>query len=176
MNFILLLIALDLLLFGYELIILNEEFFIAFVFFCFFFAAYPIFRGLIYGNFKDEHYKLLVVSEEIFSSKFSFLINYVNTLFVYELNKEFIYSYANFLLDSIFFKFLSFSYYMQANKRIPLFLYSFIEKLFNFVLLRVQDKLLVYFLNKWKFLVVEEVLLFSDKALEEDNTSWTYKF
>ena len=102
------LVLLNLLFLSYELVIFNEEFFIAFMFFSFFFIASPVISNLLFSSFNEDRSRVFsYVVEDIFHN-YSFLQNYVNYLSVYEANKEFIFQYVSFLLDGLFVKFLQF--------------------------------------------------------------------
>ena len=101
------LIFLNILLLSYEMIIFNEEFFIAFMFFSFFFITSPVVSNLLFSSYKEDQSRVFsYVVEDIFHN-YSFLQNYVNYLAIYEANKEFIFQYVSFLLDGLFLKFVN---------------------------------------------------------------------
>src|SRR4051812_44662863 len=110
------LIFLNLLLLSYEFIIFNEEFFIAFTFFSFFFAVSSVISSLLsFSYLEDKSRVFQYVTDDIFLN-YSFFQNYINYLIVYEYNKEFLYQYINFLTDGLYIKFVSFYENMLLNK------------------------------------------------------------
>lgn len=180
------LVFLNLLFLSYELVIFNEEFFIAFMFFSFFFIASPVISNLLFSSFNEDRSRVFsYVVEDIFHN-YSFLQNYVNYLSVYEANKEFIFQYVSFLLDGLFVKFLQFYEGLLLNKnlslekRVPEIFFSFYEKLLTFIVLRFQGKFMDYFLNKWDTLIFKEInshLDLNSNALtfgSNENTNWSY--
>lgn len=180
------LIFLNILFLSYEIVIFNEEFFIAFMFFSFFFIASPVISGLLVSSYKEDKSRVFsYVVEDIFHN-YSFLQNYVNYLSVYESNKEFIFQYVSFLLDGLFLKFIEFYDTLLLNKslslekRVPEIFFSFYEKLLTFIVLRFQGKFLEYFLNKWDNLIFKEINSHLDLSANSlvfgsnENANWVY--
>lgn len=180
------LIFLNILLLSYEMIIFNEEFFIAFMFFSFFFITSPVVSNLLFSSYKEDQSRVFsYVVEDIFHN-YSFLQNYVNYLAIYEANKEFIFQYVSFLLDGLFLKFINFYDKLLLNKtlslekRVPEIFFSFYEKLLTFIVLRFQSKFLDYFLNKWDNLIFKEInsqLELNSNSLTfgtNENANWVY--
>jgi hypothetical protein len=167
------LLFLNLLFLGYEFIIFNEEFFIAFTFFSFFFAASSAIGSLLSSFYTEDKVRVFqYVADDIFLN-FSFFQNYINYLTVYEHNKEFFYQYINFLGDGLVSKFFYFyedmllNNSLSINERMPEAFFNFSDKLLSFVSLKVQSKFLEYFNNKWDSLIINEVIV-DVSNLEED--------
>jgi len=180
------LLFLNLFFLSYEIVIFNEEFFIAFMFFSFFLIASPVIASLLISSFKEDKLKVFsYVVEDIFN-QYSFLQNYINYLHIYEVNKEFVFQYVSFLLDGLFFKFLNFYQGLLLNnslslmKRVPEVFFSFYERLLTFIVVRFQAKFLDYFLYKWDNLIFKEInsqldVSFNSFAFaSNENTNWTY--
>jgi hypothetical protein len=176
------LIFLNLLLLSYEFIIFNEEFFIAFTFFSFFFAVSSVISSLLsFSYLEDKSRVFQYVTDDIFLN-YSFFQNYINYLIVYEYNKEFLYQYINFLTDGLYIKFVSFYENMLLNKsltmneRVPEIFFNFSDKLLTFIFSKVQLKFLEYFNNKWDTLILGQIvnnLDFIDSANQEE-IGWTF--
>jgi hypothetical protein len=177
------LIFLNFLLLSYEFIIFNEEFFIAFTFFSFFFAASSVISSLLSSSYVEDKTRVFqYVADDIFIN-YSFFQNYVNYLIVYEYNKEFLYQYINFLTDSLYAKFIHFYENMLLNKnlsindRIPEMFFNFSDKLLSFVSAKVQTKFLEYFYNKWDNLILGDVvnkLFLLEGNNDQEEAGWTF--
>lgn len=178
------LIFLNLLFLSYEFIVFNEEFFIAFTFFSFFFAASSAIGPLILSFYAEDKNRVFqYVADDIFLN-YSFFQNYVNYLTVYEYNKEFFYQYINFLGDSLVSKFFYFyedmlmNNSLSINERIPEVFFNFSDKLLSFVSLKVQSKFLEYFNNKWDTLIINEVIndvsSLEETSEQQDSKGWAF--
>lgn len=150
---------------SYELIIFNEEFFIAFMFFSFFLITSSIIGNLLKSSYNEDKNRVYSYFVEDIFYQYSFLNNFLSYLSLYESNKEFLFQYLSFLTDGLFAKFTSFYESLLLNKglnlyqRLPESFFSFYEKLLNFIFLKFQGKFLDYFLKKWDDLILSEVLL-----------------
>jgi hypothetical protein len=185
MFFIYILLFLNMFFLSYEIVIFNEEFFIAFMFFSFFFIASPAIINLLASSYSEDRSRVFsYVIDDIFN-QYSFLNNYIVYLSLYESNKEFLFQYISFLIDGLFLKFINFYENLLLNnslplvKRIPEVFFLFCEKLLNFMINKFYSKFLDYFLNKWDNLIFKEITLSLEvnnlgSSNSAENLSWTY--
>jgi hypothetical protein len=172
------LIYLNILFLSYEFIIFNEEFFIAFTFFSFFFAAGSAVGPLIESFYNEDKIRVTqYLADDIFSD-YSFFQNYIYSMHIYEYNKEFFYQYISFLGEGFITKFLYFyeeillNQFLLVSEKFPEIFFSFSDKLISFISLKVKSCFLEFFNNKWNFLIFNDFIgafyNFEESSLNED--------
>ena len=171
---------------SYEIVLFNEELVIAIGFVSFFSLMYPVIPALMSDFHKEDRNRMFSFLTEELLQQSIFYRFFIETFFVWEFFREFLFQnvvYSFLLVSNKFMNFYSLYILEESHleKYLPESFYIFFERMISLLYYRLEQSFMGFFAYRWDVDMLEGVIeTFTQEEMlffvfrEEETTDWIY--
>jgi hypothetical protein len=169
------LLVLNVLIVNYELVTLNEEFFIAVGFFSLFFLKSSVFSNLLKDFYKEEKERTFRLFYDQITRSSTFLLSFAEYFSMYENFREFYNRSFLLNIEYVLSKFNNFYERMEGNEQeLPEVIITFYDRLLSSIVTRMEQNYVGYFSEKAKLVDNIYENLINQQEVSESNWILNY--